>query len=546
MNSVYGCCVLLVVAIDSGALTVAALKDQPRTAGIAPTQAKRQSNQENVDFDPQQIPQEYLEYLQQTNAANNPVTQKSRFGQQNPQQSFIPRVLNNVFPPTTTTTLSPFAAEQVRIQQEYASQRFIEQQRLSLRQRPLIQSLLQQSQFQQLPDDQRFQTQTALPRQQFQVQPQFQSQPVTGQSQFRAQPQQQVAQQQFDQSQDLESQRNLQFPSQNDESFSFAQVRFGPTEASQLQQPAPAEPLSESTRSKGQRSVSKPLAYNIPDPVSAQQSLEYATINPVLLNARLLQNVVNVHHNGQMTKPTEETGQVVYIPKKKFYSSAPVSGTVAPVRATTANRVAQTDDAVVIPKPKYVPQQQQRPVQRPRQEGRKASRPQPQSSVSATEPPATRSPPAELLPDNFLTSLLKQFQNQAELTSAAPAKVRGGQRSNAAVDSDTPTRYIPDKSQLQLLQFADEQKSLSRSELKTLDDAGIQLQPAGDKSRQFAYKSRPVPQPVELDDHQRRYLASQGIRNLYRVDYDESGNALPLTYVLALDARPKRTEQQKR
>jgi len=180
-------------------------------------------------------------------------------------------------------------------------------------------------------------------------------------------------------------------------------------------------------------------------------------------------------------------------------------------------------------------------------------------------------------------------QQQPETTVATVPKVRGGQRSKGGNRPDS-SKYLPDRSQLQLLQFPHELKSLSTAELKALEEASVQITDVNDKSvvvrqkqllrnkpvpttttiatadeydavvstaiptpaeveelyeslRHNNANSRPVPTPVQLNEQQRQFLASQGIRHLYRVDYDQSGNVLPLTYVLALDNRSKRIEQ---
>lgn len=53
-----------------------------------------------------------------------------------------------------------------------------------------------------------------------------------------------------------------------------------------------------------------------------------------------------------------------------------------------------------------------------------------------------------------------------------------------------------------------------------------------------------VPRPVPLTEDERKLLAEQGIRNLYRVESAESQNA-PVTYVLALDNTSKERESSK-
>lgn len=170
---------------------------------------------------------------------------------------------------------------------------------------------------------------------------------------------------------------------------------------------------------------------------------------------------------------------------------------------------------------------------------------------------------------------LEQEQEPEKVTTAAVPVAQVKQRGAGVQRS----KYLPDRNQLQLLQFPHELKSLSSAELRALEDGAAVYAAADDDKPAVAQKrppkngrpvsnatpppppppqpvpvplplpaelfdgGRPVPTPVRLDEEQRRFLAEQGIRNLYRVDYDQSGNALPLTYVLALDDRTKRRPQ---
>lgn len=525
--------------------------------------SKRQTNFQNDNLNQQQIPQEYIDYIQQANYDGSLVPEQQfgqqniqqfgqqnvqQFGQQNVQQQvFVQGLPSNAFPPTTTTTLSPFSAEQVRIQGEYARRTLVEQQTALTRprQRPLAQQLPTQFQLQPSP----------IPELQ-------QPQPL----QFIDQ-NGQVRQQNFaPRQQDLVSQQQTALPVSNDEPFSYAQVQFGPV--------AKQEETVVS-RPKGQRSVSRPRTNYAVEPAT-QQTVDYPAVtkvNPVQINSRLLQNVVYIQPNGQMYKEIEDTEPVVQIPRKNHYYqtiSAVTSGptTSATLTSSTTASPIEEEQVILIPRPK-------KPNQRPRQESRKPSRVQQQ--VVRTERPQQQQDQqlqqsSEVEPDNFLTSLLSRFQQtQPETTVATLPKARGSQRPKSGNRSGT-SKYLPDRSQLQLLQFPHELKALSSAELKALEETSEQIAAANDKSvgqkqllrntpvsgtippspssnvklnERLILGNRPVPMPVELNEQQRQFLAAQGIRNLYRVDYDQSGNELPLTYVLALDNRPKLSAELK-
>lgn len=454
---------------------------------------------------------------------------------------------SDVFPPTTTTTLSPFTAEQVRLQGEYARRTLVEQQTALVRsrQRPLVQPFPTQFQIQP----------SSIPEQQ-------QPQPL----QFIDQSGQ-VRQQNFvPQQQDLVSQQQTVLPVSSDEPFSYAQVQFGPV--------AKQEETVVS-RPKGQRSVSRPRTNYAVEPVT-QQTLDYPAVtkvNPVPFSSRLLQNVVYIQPNGQMYKAIEDTEPVVEIPRKNHYyqtisavTSGPTTSATSLTSSTTTASPIEEEEVVLIPRPKKL-------NQRPRQESRKSSRVQ-QQAVRTERPQHQQDQQlqqsSEVEPDNFLTSLLSRFQQtQPETTVATLPKLRGSQRPKSGNRSGT-SKYLPDRSQLQLLQFPHELKALSTAELKALEETSAQIAAANDKAvgqkqlqrntpavtdtaplspssnvelnERFILGNRPVPMPVELNEQQRQFLAAQGIRNLYRVDYDQSGNELPLTYVLALDNRPKLAE----
>jgi len=522
--------------------------------------SKRQTNFQNNNFNRPQIPQEYFEYAQQANYDGNLVPEQPQFEQQNAQQQvFLQRLPSDVFPPTTTTTKSPFTAEQIRLQEEYSRRTLVEQQTALIRPR---QKFLAQ------PLPTQFQTQPSLISEQQPLQPlQFIDQNGQIRQQNFGLQQQNFAPQQ----QDLVSQQQSVASIPSDEPFSYAQVQFGPV-AKQ------AETVV--SRPKGQRSVSRPRTNYAVEPAT-QQTIDYPAVtaaNPVQLNSRLLQNVVYIQPNGQMYKAIEDTEQVVQIPRKNNYyqmvsevTSGPTTSaaSITPLTSstTTANPVEE-EQVILIPRPK-------KPNQRPRHEGRKSSRVQQQTM--RTEKPQQQQDQqqqqqqsSEVEPDNFLTSLLSRFQQtQPETTVATLPKLRSSTKPKSGNRSGT-SKYLPDRNQLQLLQFPHELKALSSSELKVLQDTSAQIAAANDKSvgqkqllrntqvtvteppsllpssvqlnEQFILGNRPVPTPVELSEQQRQFLAAQGIRNLYRVDYDQSGNELPLTYVLALDNRPKLAE----
>jgi len=522
--------------------------------------SKRQTNFQNNNFNRPQIPQEYFEYTQQANFDGNLVPEQQQFEQQNEQQVFLQGLPSDVFPPTTTTTKSPFTAEQIRLQEEYSRRTLVEQQTALIRSR---QKILTQ------PLPTQFQTQPSLISEQQPLQPlQF----IDKNGQIRQQnlglQQQYFAPQQ----QDLVSQQQSFSSIPNDEPFSYAQVQFGPV-AKQ------AETVV--SRPKGQRSVSRPRTNYAVEPAT-QQTIDYPAVtaaNPVQLNSRLLQNVVYIQPNGQMYKEIEDTEQVVQIPRKNNYYqtvSAVTSGpttsatSITPLTSsTTAADPVEEEPVIIIPRPK-------KPNQRPRHEGRKSSRIQQQTARTEKpqqqqdQQPQQQQQSSEVEPDNFLTSLLSRFQQtQPDTTVATLLKSRGSTRPKSGNRSGT-SKYLPDRNQLQLLQFPHELKALSSAELKVLQDTSAQISAANDKSvsqkhllqntqvtsseppspspssvqlnERFILGNRPVPMPVELSEQQRQFLAAQGIRHLYRVDYDQSGNELPLTYVLALDNRSKLAE----
>lgn len=467
--------------------------------------------------------------------------------------NFIFRLPSDTFPPTTTTTLSPFTAEQVRLQEEYARRTLVEQQTALIRprQRPIAQPLPTQFQIQpsqQQPQPLQFIDQNGQVRQQ----------------NFGLQQQNFVPRQQ-----DLVSPQQTAFPISSDEPFSYAQVQFGSV--------AKQEETVVS-RPKGQRSVSRPSTNYAIEPAT-QQTVDYPAVtkvNPVQLNSRLLQNVVFIQPNGQMYKAIEDTEPVVQIPRKNHYyqtisevTSGPTTSATSFTSSTTTAGPVEEEQVIVIPRPKKL-------NQRPRQESRKSNRVQQQAP--RTERPQQKQDQqlqqsSEVEPDNFLTSLLSRFQQtQPETTVATLPKARGSQRPKSGNRSGT-SKYLPDRSQLQLLQFPHELKALSSAELKVLEETSAQIAAANDKSvgqkqllrntpvtstvppsllsnvklnERLIPGNRPVPMPVELNEQQRQFLAAQGIRHLYRVDYDQSGNELPLTYVLALDNRPKLAESKQK
>lgn len=490
------------------------------------------------------------------------------------------RLQSEAFPPTTTTTLTPFGAEQVRLQTEYANRAVTEQltneqQRsrprtfaqppLRLQVQPVSQLLQQHRQPQRFSDqNEKVRLQNILPLQQQEIGPD---------------PQQDFG------------------PAPSGESYSYAQVQIGAVSGTRQ----PTEP-GLVARPKGQRSVSRPRAnHPVPEQV-IQQTIDHpTTIFPVQFSPRLLQNVVYIQPNGQIHKPIEDAEQVVEIPRRNYFyghsselASAPL--TVASVTASTpvtsapANPVGD-EPLVLIPRLK----KPDHPTEKIRQDGRKTGRVQQQQQSVKTARPLPQQQlqkESEVEPDNFLTSLLYRLQQQQQqdvdgpeepTVAAVVPKQRGGQRTIGAGNRPDASKYLPDRNQLQLLQFPHELHSLSSAELRALDNAGAQITAANDqfvgqkrlsKNRPVAVSSakqstppppetlsaelfddeqnhhqspgnRPVPTPVELNKQQREFLAAQGIRNLYRVDYDQSGNVLPLTYVLALDNRPKRAEQQR-
>ncbi|XP_015373029.1 PREDICTED: mediator of RNA polymerase II transcription subunit 15-like [Diuraphis noxia] len=578
MEFVSACLVLMVAVLHGGVLselTENNYDEKKFTLENVSSISKRQTNFQNDNLNQQQIPQTYFDYIQQENYDGNLVPEQQQFGQQNVQQQFgqqnvrqfgqqdvrqfgqqnvqqqvfVQGSPSDVFPPTTTTTLSPFTAEQVRLQEEYARRTLVEQQTALIRsrQRPLVQPLPTQFQIQP----------SSIPEQQ-------QSQPL----QFIDQSGQ-VRQQNFvPQQQDLVSQQQTVLPVSSDEPFSYAQVQFGPV--------AKQEETVVS-RPKGQRSVSRPRINYAVEPVT-QQTIDYSAVtkvNPVPFSSRLPQNVVYIQPNGQMYKAIEDTEPVVQIPRKNHYTdeyqtisavtSGPTTSATSLKSSTTTVDPIEEEQVVLIPRPKKL-------NQRPRQESRKSSRVQQQ--VVRTERPQHQQDQqlpqsSEVEPDNFLTSLLSRFQQtQPETTVAALPKLRGSQRAKSGNRSGT-SKYLPDRSQLQLLQFPHELKALTTAELKVLEETSARIAAANDKSvekkqllrdtpdtdtashspssnvklnERFILGNRPVPMPVELSEQQRQFLAAQGIRNLYRVDYDQSGNELPLTYVLALDNRPKLAE----
>lgn len=383
------------------------------------------------------------------------------------------------------------------------------------------------------------------------------------------------------------------------ESFSYAQVQFGPPVAE-------AAAGTTRGRSKGQRSVSRPAGrvqlvdtltqQSVDRPVTTVDSvpaIEYpvTTIGPAVLSAHLLQNVVYIQPNGQMYKPIEDVEPVVQIPRRVVSPSSLASTDSTSTSTTTAASPTPEDEQPVVLIPQQPPPKK---VQsRPRQEGRKPGRARPEITLQQHHELQHQQhlrqhhnqQSSEVEPDNFLTSLLARLQQQQEeqnlqppeATVAAAVRPRGSQRTKGHGSRSESSKYLADRNQLQLLQFPHELKALSTAELKALEDATTQIadKPIGQKhssstrngrpvsvippppppqiqpqptttttAARLALGNRPVPTPVELNEQQRQFLLSQGIRNLYRVDYDQYGNALPLTYVLALDNRPKRAEQE--
>ncbi|XP_060875965.1 putative uncharacterized protein DDB_G0271606 [Metopolophium dirhodum] len=589
MKFVSVCLVLMVAVLRRGVLSESTennYDEKEVTLESLSSVSKRQTNFQNDNLNQQQIPQEYFDYIQQANYDGNLVPEQQQFGQQNVQQQFgqqnvqqqfgqqsvqqqfgqknlqqqfrqqnvqqdfVQGLPSDVFPPTTTTTRSPFTAEQVRLQKEYARRTLVEQQTALTRprQRPLAQPLPTQFQIQPSP----------IPEQQ-------QSQPL----QFIDQ-NGQVRQQNFaPRQEDLVSPQQTIFPISSDEPFSYAQVQFGPV--------AKQEETVVS-RPKGQRSVSRPSTNYAIEPAT-QQTVDYSAVtkvNPVQVSSRLLQNVVYIQPNGQMYKAIEDTEPVVQIPRKNHHyqtisavTSGPTTSATSFTSSTTTAGPVEEERVIVIPRPK-------KPNQRSRQESRKSSRVQ-QQAVTTERPQQQQDQQlqqsSEVEPDNFLTSLLSRFQQtQPETTVATLPKLRGGQRPKSGNRSGT-SKYLPDRSQLQLLQFPHELKALSSAELKVLEETSAQIAAANDRSvgqkqllrnnpvtgtvppslssnvklnERLILGNRPVPMPVELNEQQRQFLAAQGIRHLYRVDYDQSGNELPLTYVLALDNRPKLAESNQK
>lgn len=560
MKFVFVCLVLTFAVLHEGVLSVSTennYNEKEVAVESLSSVSKRQTNFQNNNFNQPQFQREYFEYTQQANDDGTLVPAQPQFEQQNVQQQvFVQGLPSDVFPPTTTTTLSPFTAEQVRLQEEYSRRTLVEQQTALIRPRQKIVAQPLPTQFQiqpspisgqQLPQPLRFIDQNGQVRQQNLA----------------------LRQQNFvPQQQDLVSQQQSVVPVPSDEPFSYAQVQFGPV-AKQ------AETVV--SRPKGQRSVSRPRTNYAVEPAT-QQTIDYPSVsaaNPVQLNSRLLQNVVYIQPNGQMYKAIEDTEQVVQIPRKNNHyqtisavTSAPTTSASSLTSSTTTADPVEEEQVILIPRPK-------KPNQRPRHEGRKSNRVQQQ--VVRTEKPQQQQDQQqqqqqsfEVEPDNFLTSLLSRFQQtQPETTVATLPKSRGNTRPKSGNRSGT-SKYLPDRNQLQLLQFPHELKALSSAELKVLEETSAQIATANDKSvgqkqlhrntavtstvppsplpssvqldERFILGNRPVPMPVELNEQQRQFLAAQGIRHLYRVDYDQSGNALPLTYVLALDNRPKSTE----
>ncbi|CAI6362432.1 unnamed protein product [Macrosiphum euphorbiae] len=595
MKFVSVCLVLMVAVLHRGVLSESTennYDEKEATLESLSSVSKRQTNFQNDNLNQQQIPQEYFDYIQQANYDGNLVPEQQQFrqqnvqqqfgqqnvqqfgqqnvqqqfrqqnvqqqfGQQNLQQDFVQGLPSDAFPPTTTTTRSPFTAEQVRLQEEYARRTLVEQQTALTRprQRPLAQPLPTQFQIQPSP----------IPEQQ-QPQPlQFIDQNGQVRQQNFGQRQQNFAPRQ----QDLVSPQQTVFPISSDEPFSYAQVQFGSV--------AKQEEAVVS-RPKGQRSVSRPSTNYAIEPAT-QQTVDYPAVtkvNPLQVSSRQLQNVVYIQPNGQMYKGVEDTEPVVLIPRKNHHyqtisavTSGPTTSASSFTSSTTTAGPVEEEQVIVIPRPK-------KPNQRSRQESRKSSRVQ-QQAVTTERPQQQQDQQlqqsSEVEPDNFLTSLLSRFQQtQPETTVATLPKVRGSQRPKSGNRSGT-SKYLPDRSQLQLLQFPHELKALSSAELKVLEETSAQIAAANDKSvgqkqllrktpvtstvppslpsnvrlnEQLILGNRPVPMPVELNEQQRQFLAAQGIRHLYRVDYDQSGNELPLTYVLALDNRPKLAESKQK
>lgn len=373
-------------------------------------------------------------------------------------------------------------------------------------------------------------------------------------------------------------------PVEGTEPFSYAEVHFGTT-------PERNEPLMVVSRPKGQRSVSRPTLNHVQSEPVSQQTIDHpaTVVNPVAqFNTRQLQNVVYIQPNGQIYKPTEETEPVVQIPRQNHHFQQIDSSAATSASSTTAATIpAEEEPVIVIPRPK-------KPVvnQRPRHEGRKAGsraqqqqrqQKQDQQQQQKQDQQQQQQQSPEVEPDNFLSSLLgrlqqQQLQQQQQLEQQQQQTVQvvtaprteGSSRTDQRPKSGSRaagSKYLADKNQLQLLQFPHELKALSGAELRVLEQASAQIAVANDKSVERKHQhrttskpavtkvaavvpphaeldqrpvqlqnhNRPVPTPVELNEQQRQFLATQGIRNLYRVDYDQAGNELPLTYVLALD-----------
>uniref|UniRef100_A0A1B6G918 Zasp-like motif domain-containing protein n=1 Tax=Cuerna arida TaxID=1464854 RepID=A0A1B6G918_9HEMI len=518
----------------------------------------------------QQVPPEYLTLLHQLSPQQN---QQQRDIQQlyitrNPQEVYA-EFSNQPPPPPPPPKLTPEQEQMRRLQEDAANKHIREQQERAL------QRALQTGQFQTgfqpqpyQPQQQTYQQQPSYQQSQQlsyqQPQPSYQQQPVYQQPQ----PQQPQSLTQYDSASSLEiepqysqppsppqiyQQRSIR-PAQVPQKFSYSQVQFG---SSELAREA-LEPRLVTIQQKLKSQVKpqpQPQYYSQPQVIPQPQALPQPKPQ-IRFNAYVQpqqQTPTQPQHPQQYlietTRPEQEEERVVMIPRPRKPTSQPQSLYYRP-EPTPLNSVEDTLYAkepqpyTTIPR-EYLREtpQQYRPVPAPQYVPRPQNLPSPdapsrsaiyvqQSGISkrVTTPSPLYNPYSAYTP-GIPVPRIPTPQGHRPLTAA---EIHALSKAGFQISPLT-------------LNSLQESSDISPSYDEGSD---VYRSPSSKRQSQYLDERKPpgkypkrIPKPVPLTDHERKLLAEQGIRNLYRVESSESKDS-PVTYVLAIDNSVRKRESE--
>ncbi|XP_046669495.1 DNA translocase FtsK-like [Homalodisca vitripennis] len=515
----------------------------------------------------QQVPPEYLTLLHQLSPQQNDQQRdiQQLYITRNPQEVYA-EYANQPPPPPPRPKLTPEQEQMRRLQEDAANKHIREQQERAL------QRALQTGQFQ--PG---FQPQPYQPQQQtYQQQPSYQQsqqlsyqepQPSYQQQSAYQQPQQPQSLSQYDSASSLEIEPQYsqppsppQFyqqtrsirPAQAPQKFSYSQVQFGSSELAREALEPRLVSIQQKLKSQA-KPQPQPQYYSQPQVLPQPQALPQPRPQ-VRFNAYVQpqqQTPTQPQHPQQYlietTRPEQEEEQVVMIPRPRKPSSQPQSlyyrPQPAPINSVESTHYAKEPQPYTTIPREYQTPQQYRPAPAPQYVRRPQNLPSPdapsrsaiyvqQSGVSKRV--TTPSPP---------------YNPYSAYTPGVPVPripTPQGHRPLTATEIHALSKAGFQISPLTLNSL---QESSDISPAYD-EDSDVYRSPSSKRQSQYLDERKPpgkypkrIPKPVPLTDHERKLLAEQGIRNLYRVESSESKDA-PVTYVLAIDNSVRKRESE--